>query len=207
MKRIRSVVVVVAGTLLGVCGGCADTNSRTVLGGRNAIPAVTPGGGGGLASDAPSVRSLDRSGWGPTLAVVPVDGTVHAPTYSRQRLYDREPARRMGLYPTLESALALDRPGNSLLRVSEILAQPVRAFAEVGFMPVRAVLTPPWSRRQSPMYLYKRQPPGGWLTGGTGPAPLGGDEGVTLDTGTVGGRVEPVTGGRVDTTQGDGAAP
>ncbi len=161
---------------VGLACGCADLNSRPVLGGRTALPAVTPSreAGGGHGRDVASVRSWDRSNWGSTVVVVPVDGTVHAPTYARGRLYDLEPTRRKGLYPTVESAMELDEPGSRLMRGAEVVAQPFRGLVEVGLMPVRAVVSPPWSRRQSPAGVYKRQPPGGWLTGGAA-APMDDD--------------------------------
>lgn len=183
-----------------------DANARNVLGGRSQIEAIAPVEAAHEPShDTPSVHGLDRSNWGATTTVVPVDGTLHGPTYTRQRLYDRQPARRLGLYPTAQTALDLDDPGSGLLRGSEVAAQFPRALVEVGLMPIRAIVSPPWVRRQSPMYLYKRQPPGGWLTGGPGSTPQDVGEGGAPPPDSGVEAVVPAA--PVETIQGDEAAP
>ena len=74
-------------------GGCvSDTNARLPLG-SNVL--IDSGEGGGVGNSAPSVVGLDRSSWGSTTVRVPVDGTVHRPTYTRTVLSrGRHPARR-----------------------------------------------------------------------------------------------------------------
>ncbi len=161
---------------VGVCGasgallGCvSDRNARPVLGSNVVI------GGGvsrGVTGDAVSVRGLDRSNWGATDVRVPVDGTVHRPTYARARLYDETLARQKGLYPTSETALELE--GSRWMSAAEIAAQPLRTLVDAAALPLLVAMDPPWNARQSPDAVYKRRAPGGWLTGG-GAVPAGMD--------------------------------
>jgi len=153
-------------------GGCvSDHNARLELGSNVVIDRVSERSHG-VDDDAPSVHGLDRSNWESISVRVPVDGTVHRPTYARTRLYDESLARQKGLYPTSETALELE--GASGLAAAEIAAQPFHVFVGAALVPLRVAMDPPWERAQSPRTVYKRRAPGGWLTGGAAPVePVG----------------------------------
>lgn len=163
MKHERAIVLCLAPMALGACfGGCvSDLNNRNVLGSNVAIDG---GPGAGVTASGANLHGLDRSNWDGTTIRVPVDGTAHRATYAGRRLYDNTLARQKGLYPTAESALELE--GSWGLGAAEVAAQPGWAMLDVALLPVRIGMDPPWERRQSPARVYKRQPPGGWLTGG-----------------------------------------
>lgn len=143
--------------------GCAprDLNARPTLGGsagHNTLAAGTPTG-----HITELTRSLDRDTWTTTVFLVPVDGTVHGPTYRFQRT-DTESPRGLGLHPTPESAAALQSSSVADEASSALLA-PVGALAEFALMPIELIVTPPPSKHQSPGRVYKRTLQGGWSTG------------------------------------------
>ncbi len=166
MKHLHGVLGagIIAGLLsigTALAGCVSDHNARPTLGSNITLDSLE---GGGTDGDPPSLRGLDRSNWGATSIRVPVDGTVHRPTYARTHLYDDSLARQKGLYPTSETALELD--GSRWMGAAEIAAQPFHLIVDAGMLPLRVAMAPPWTRTQSPRAVYKRRPPGGWLTGG-----------------------------------------
>lgn len=165
MNRKQAIVLGVAPMAFALTGCVSDVNSRVVLGSNVAIDG---GAGGGASSSNASLHGLDRSNWGSTTIRVPVDGTVHRATYVSRHLYDDSLARQKGLYPTSETALELD--GSRGMGAAEVAAQPGWALLDVALLPVRIAMDPPWEPQQSPRRVYKRQQPGGWLTGGSASA-------------------------------------
>ena len=165
MNAKRAIVLGLAPLALTLTGCVSDVNNRVVLGSNVAIDA---GAGGGTSTSSPSLRGLDRSNWGSTTIRVPVDGTVHRATYVSRHLYDDSLARQKGLYPTSETAMELD--GDRGMGAAEVAARPGWALLDVALMPVRIAMDPPWEPQQSPRRVYKRQRPGGWLTGGNASA-------------------------------------
>lgn len=162
MRQIlqAATTILVGGTLIAAFGCTTDLNARTTIGAKRTIAAFDAETGTTTAS-GPTTR-LDRAGWAPVEFRLPVDGTVHHPAWRSRASFDDEPARQHGLYPTAESSLQLGERDGTLVWAGVI--EPARALVDLFAMPVRMVLSPPWSRTQSPA-MYKRWHAGEWMAG------------------------------------------
>lgn len=174
MARLRRHAVLIVSSCLLVCAalpGCArPSNSRIVLGGGFTLPTFSAQTSPGPAAKSDSAPSLPRTGWNAVVFLVPVDGTVHGPTYGRRLSITGETARQNGLFPTAQTALELGGPTRSAQRREAVFGI-VGATAQLAAMPVRIFLRPIWSDHQSPKRLYKRSKPGRWSSGGLIPPP------------------------------------
>ncbi|MEM7622503.1 MAG: hypothetical protein AAF235_04805 [Planctomycetota bacterium] len=173
----RSRGVLASGGLLAllvpVVGGCATAyNERHSIGNVVTVPAIDGGEGDAAAvaglADLTLTPRLDRGGWDPVTFAVPVDGTVHTPTWSTLYIAANDgSARREGLFPTAETALELRTASET--DVSELLAGAPLALADVLFIPIRMVTDPACERQQSPTRMWKRTPQredgGTWYAG------------------------------------------
>lgn len=121
-RTINVAGVLAAGLLL---VGCASPeNQRMTIGsgpagdGEPVVALSALGGDTGYVSrtDAgASVTGLDRSQWERRVVVLPVDHTEHHPHFTGFWLVERDDATGSA-YPTLESALEVDRADADLLR-------------------------------------------------------------------------------------------
>lgn len=139
---------------------------RNTIGGSFELPTLT----GTPAEDIPTVQgpsvvSLLRLEWQPINFIVPVDGTVHGPTWRIDAVAGDANARQRSLHPTLDSALQLgsSRRGQRV----EAIASPFVATGNVLVMPVLMFTTPPFDSYVSPSRasLYKRARPGQPMAG------------------------------------------
>lgn len=167
--------------LVAASGGCATKyNDRHTIGNAVRVPAVAmePAALGradvGMAEMGVSVRDttrttrLDRGDWDALFFTVPVDGTVHTPTWSTVSVRaDTGTPRREGLYPTAETSLELGTDSDVLFW--EFLLSAPLAFVDLFFVPVRMLTDPAWVIEQSPKRLWKRTPQrddgGTWYAG------------------------------------------
>lgn len=156
---------------LAAAQGCStDVNARRTIGAARGLPAIGPAEI--TAADTGLTGRLDRGDWTPVEFRVPVDGTVHGPLWKTATRFDDDDRRAHGLYPTAASALDLgtDRCDDTVRTAFE----PAWVLFDLVAMPVRAVLSPAWTKEQGPS-MYKR-----WHTGEymAGPMPVddGGEE-------------------------------
>lgn len=148
-------------------GGCAhELNHRTTLGGSTRIEALSATDATAPADASPTrTTSLDRGDWQAVTFLVPVDGTVHAPTWKGSRLHQNDDTpRAKGLAPTPDSALDLHASDGTLI-AEGLIAVPL-TLVDMAFVPLRAIAEPVWSKRQSPQWFYKRSDQqDGWSAG------------------------------------------
>ncbi|MCC6230464.1 MAG: hypothetical protein IT432_14720 [Phycisphaerales bacterium] len=146
--------------------GCAESNSRNRIGDDVTLQAFQPASqvlsseDTQRADDPPSLTSLDRSAWEPTVYALPVDATHHRPTYRfLAPIGPRQLRRQRGEYPTTMSALELDGGSTwSRDRFFESILEPVHASLELVRMPFAMAIYQPWRRAWSPMGTYDRAP-------------------------------------------------
>ncbi|MCK4872170.1 MAG: hypothetical protein KAS72_05560 [Phycisphaerales bacterium] len=133
---------------LGQMWGCAPTNEVAVDAVR--LPDVV------TENAAVPLAGVDRSHWPIHTVRVLFDGTEHRPTYATTVDLASDTARNRGEYPTAESALGLSGRGEFGLRLAEIpIAAGTVAF-DLVIVPVRCVLSPPWTIQRSPQRAYER---------------------------------------------------
>ena len=143
---------------------CAESNTRNRLGDDVTLQAFRPASqvlsseDTQRADDPPSLTSLDRSAWEPSVYSLPVDGTQHRPTYRVQ--FPNGPStlkRQRGEYPTTSSALELDGGSTwSRDRFFESILEPIHASLELARMPFAMAIYQPWRQAWSPMGSYER---------------------------------------------------
>ncbi len=145
----------VSPAVLILLGACSSARNDRVAVGEETLPAFAATHEA-RTDDAPSAGIMSRSGWGEVVFDVPVDGTIHQPTYRLGScLPDRSPtARQRGAYPTHDSAL--DTEGDAGARVLEMFAAPLGAALEIVLFPIHAVMQPMWSETASPAQEYER---------------------------------------------------
>lgn len=156
--------VISLGALVALIPACAESNSRNRIGDDVTIRTFQPASqvlsseDTQRADDPPSLTSLDRSGWEPTVYSLPVDGTQHRPTYRVQ--FPNGPStlkRQRGEYPTTSSALELDGGSTwSSDRFFESILEPIHASLELVRMPFAMVIYQPWRKAWSPMGSHER---------------------------------------------------
>lgn len=137
--------------------GCAHRgNDRITLADGLALEAISGSGPGvALASDQPSVTSIDRADWQPLDFAVGINGTAHFPNYSRVRTTVRETRRQRGEVPTPESCLDLVAGTQRRQRV-EALTQPFRTLGNAVLIVPRMFFHRPWTTVYSPREPYQR---------------------------------------------------
>lgn len=160
---------IAAGSLALACAAallpaCAESNSRNRLGDDVTLQAFRPASqvlsseDTQRADDPPSLTSLDRSAWEPSVYSLPVDATQHRPTYRVQ--FPNGPStlkRQRGEYPTTSSALELDGGSTwSRDRFFESILEPIHASLELARMPFAMAIYQPWRQAWSPMGSYER---------------------------------------------------
>lgn len=147
-----------------VLPACAESNSRNRIGDDVTLQAFQPAShvmsseDTQRADDPPSLASLDRSAWEPTVYALPVDGTHHRPTYRfLAPIGPRQLRRQRGEYPTTMSALELDGGSTwSRDRFFESILEPIHASLELARMPFAMAIYQPWRMTWSPMGSYDR---------------------------------------------------
>jgi hypothetical protein len=103
----------------------------------------------------PSVTGIDRSNWARTDFSIPVDGTVHHPTYAKRVIVADRTARQRGQYPTASTALEL-WGGSADEQEWEALLNQLRSLGDLVLLPLNVILQRPWVRRMSPDIAYER---------------------------------------------------
>lgn len=165
----------ISGGVIGVAGlcwlaGCAGPLNNEVSIGQAWLPAtldpaenrVEPFVAGQMVEPVePSVTSLDRSNWGQTRLLVPNDLPSHQPRYTEWWLvtgYEGVPRRKLGRYPTAESALHMPDEADVAAETREGLVSPVAAAIDVVLFPIRAIAARPWQRTRTGLHPYERAP-------------------------------------------------
>ncbi|RMH11403.1 MAG: hypothetical protein D6695_09200 [Planctomycetota bacterium] len=147
------------------CGYERALATRNVLGGSTTLATLTGRASDDIpVDDSPSTHSIMRAEWQPIDVLVPVDGTVHGPTWRIDARADGPSPRQKSLHPTLRSALAL--ASNKRVQVWEGVLAPFVGLANVAAMPVLMLKDPPASYMSpSRTTLYKRSRPGRTVAG------------------------------------------
>lgn len=174
--RVSMVAAMVLGVLSssGLLGCQAGENSRLGVGhnpSTSAVNAEITLTTLAARDDTPLPLSLDRSHWRPTAYELPVDGTLHFPSYATMATIEHTP-RQTGLFPSPASALAI---GSRRMHIR------VEEFAGVvGIAVLDAVLIAPkmlWFEPpivisgESPNRGYERTRSLGWLAEATSVRP------------------------------------
>lgn len=163
-------VLASAACLAGVAG-CVHSNDRLSLGNQVELEAfstdatgdrVTPGGpivpGDQVWTAGRTPQPIDRSGWGRTEFLVPVDGVGHRPAYTTRVMLKNSTARQRGEYPTAVSALELTG-GFTDEEFTDVWTTPLVVFGSALAIPVRLFLEPQWTEDRSPAMGYQRWQP------------------------------------------------
>lgn len=156
--------VISLGALVTLIPACAESNSRNRLGDSVTIQAFQPASrvlsseDTQRADDPPSLTSLDRSAWEPTVYSIPVDATHHRPNYRTNfQSGPNKLKRQRAEYPTTASALELDAGSTwSGDRFFESILEPIHASLELVAMPVAMAIHQPWRMAWSPTGSYER---------------------------------------------------
>lgn len=156
MKRVMCVACVMC------AGGCVmPQNDRITLGQKLVSPSLQAAP---LAQAEPppaqvvmpSVTGIDRSDWARTEVFLPVDGTVHGPTYTHRWQLADKTARQRGQYPTALTALELYN-GSQGDQQLEALLNPLQSLGDIVLFPIKIVILEPfWRTRMSPDIAYDR---------------------------------------------------
>lgn len=159
--RLMMSAAALGATVLAGCQG--DVNDRLVLAASVELPTVSPPldeiteyPARDWSGPGPATTSVSRDSWDRTEVRVPVDGTVHGPTWTnRVQRNDTDVSRRAGVYPTALSALDL-RGASDWPIVSGAFESYGRWLVEWALFPVKLFVDPLWSEHQSPRVVYKR---------------------------------------------------
>jgi hypothetical protein len=172
MMRSRIAVARAALALLLVSGGAAgcaiSRNDRVTIGdeehGAAVLEALAPSDATPIVGEpvgpaqrqvSPSVLDVDRTNWGATELLVPVDGTWHRRELSTHLDFTNATARQRNEFPTAENALELW--GDLDAQTQEgLLALPYSILDAILIVP-RAFYQHPWITR-SPNVPYERNP-------------------------------------------------
>lgn len=114
----------------------------------------------GVTPDAPSVlpASLDRSHWPEYPMSQPISGVQHYPTYATQPRFTNDLRRQRGQYPTDLSSLDTWTDRGREQQALEGLAMPLVMAGDAILLPLRAIMTPPWSVVTTPNGPLSRVP-------------------------------------------------
>lgn len=150
---------------LSACAYDRSLADRNTLGADAAVPTITGQAAEDIPTDVgPSLHSLLRLDWQPMDVLVPVDGTVHGPTWRVDVVASNADDRHRSLYPTLDSAMKLHSSRRG--QVIEGVLSPFVMIGNVVALPVMAFVDPPGSvMSPSRTMLYKRSAPGQTLAG------------------------------------------
>ena len=107
--------------------------------------------------DGPSLVSLERTNWAPTVVVSPVDGVAAHRAYASESHLTRATARQRGDHPTALSAL--DLSGRTrVVQWAESWSNPGVAFLDVFLLIPRMVVHHPWDEAYTFPSQYWRAP-------------------------------------------------
>ena len=154
--------IVGAGVAAALAGCVSPANDRMTIGQTVRVSSSitlppAPAEGTGAQVQTPSVTGIDRSHWAPTLFLVPVDGTVHHPTYAKHFIVADNTARQRREYPTVLNALEL-WGGSEEGQEWEALLNHMRGVWDLVVLPINVIVQRPWIRRMSPQIAYERYP-------------------------------------------------
>jgi hypothetical protein len=143
--------------------GCiAEQNDRMTLGRSVQLegffpPAATepPEGVPVLADQPPTLTSIIRSDWEPTVIFVPVDGTAHHPTYAEHLRLANSSTRQRREYPTPTSALELTE-GSEQDQAWEAAGNFGLTVLDLVLLLPRLIVEPAWRVRWSPDVAHAR---------------------------------------------------
>ena len=107
------------------------------------------------AALAPSVVSLDRTNWHAQQFIVPIDPTLHHPTYREEVRYANETARQRGERPTADSSLELSGDTGDE-RLAEAFVSPFFGIGEALLIVPRLFIEPQSTLVASPSLPYGR---------------------------------------------------
>jgi hypothetical protein len=132
-------------------GSWSDTIDRTDRAGRASGRDIDE-------PDQASITSLDRSAWGATRFLVPVDAIERRPRYTRSVIFNKTSARSRGEFPTVTSALDAPTTPGAEQQVLEAAAAPVAAAADIALAPIRMLHNRPLDRTRSGPLPSRRSP-------------------------------------------------
>ena len=141
---------------LAILAGCAaPDNDRLTL--NNMETFGERGGTAGAPAQYAPLTGVARLNWARTRYVVPVDSTVHGPTYAPTIEWTDTIARERGAYPTIESSLDTGTSSRGQQR-SEACAAPFVGLAQ-GFLVIPLLFVDrPSNADESPAMAYQRAP-------------------------------------------------
>ena len=158
---MTKLLAAVSGIAAGLAGGCVTPQNDRMTVGQSyrpeALSTPRPPSEPSPSDQVvkPSVTGVSRAEWQATQVVVPVDGTVHPPTYAK-RLRDTDKTRRQrGQSPTVVSALELSN-GSEEQQDWEALGNVGLAVTDVFLILPRMIFDPPSRLRVSPEVGYER---------------------------------------------------
>lgn len=126
--------------------------------------------GASLASSGASPAR--RTDWPVTIVLAPVDGVVHGPIYTRDIEFGSSGYRDAARYPKRPAWALSTQPRQPRHALLDAAVAPLIATTDVVLLPLRMLLTPPWTNVQSPAHSHERARPGPWYSaGGVMPAP------------------------------------
>lgn len=135
---------------------------------------------GPVLDDSPSLLSLDRTNWAPTVVVSPVDGVAAHRSYANEGFIARATARQRGDHPNALSAL--DLSGTTRVEQwAESWLNPGIAFLDVALLVPRMVIHQPWEEAYTFPSQYWRAPATVLRRLPAGEAGAVADPGPTLD--------------------------
>ena len=140
--------------VLALLAGCAaPDNDRLTL--NNIETFSERGGTAGAPAQYAPLTGVARLDWARTRYVVPVDSTVHGPTYAPTIEWTDTIARERGEYPTIESSLDTSASSRGQQR-AEACAAPLVGLAQ-GFLVIPLLFVDRQSNAdESPAMAYKR---------------------------------------------------
>ena len=140
-------------SVLVLASGCTqDRNARHTIGLE--LDVVSARAAAQPEHHDPTLFDLARSDWAPVEFVVPTDGTVHGPTWTRTGSWMSDHPRQTGAFPTARSAVRASRSG--IIEDVEIWVAPIGAASRTVQGASDLGDTPPWSTTASPSERYER---------------------------------------------------
>lgn len=109
-----------------------------------------------MAERGPSLLAGSRDHWEPETILVPIDDSVHYPTFTLGAPNYGDSRRARGGYPDAESAL--DTNEGSSAQVWEGAAAPFHAGTDILLFIPRAFATAPWTSRGEQGAAFERSP-------------------------------------------------
>jgi len=157
MKQAALIVGLVGLAGMATLAGCMSPyNDRSTLGRDDVVVEAIADPGpvyGPIVDNQP--LTLDRANWEWVTYYVPVDGTMHNPTWRWWNGHNFENARDRGEMPNEMTALILKGDDNGA-ETGEAFATPFVALGEIFAMPVMLFIDPQFSGSWSPKWSYER---------------------------------------------------